>query len=41
VLVEGRWLPRIEVVGYERRVDWNRFVEQLLAVRQSQGVEIR
>ena len=41
VLVEGRWLPRIEVVGYERRVDWNRFVEQLLALRQSQGVEIR
>ena len=41
VLVEGRWLPRIEVVGYERRVDWNRFVEQLLAVRQSEGVEIR
>ncbi len=41
VLVEGRWLPRIEVIGYNPRVDWNRFVEQLLAVRNSQGVEVR
>jgi hypothetical protein len=41
VLVEGRLLPRIDVIGYERRVDWNRFVAQLLAIRGAKGVEVR
>jgi hypothetical protein len=41
VLVKGRLLPRIDVIGYERRVDWDRFVAQLLAIRSSEGVEVR
>lgn len=41
VLVKGRLLPRIDVIGYERRVDWERFVTQLLAIRGAQGVEVR
>lgn len=41
VLVKGRLLPRIDVIGYERRVDWDRFVAQLLAIRGTEGVEVR
>lgn len=41
VLVKGKLLPRIDVIGYERRVDWDRFVAQLLAIRSSEGVEVR
>lgn len=41
VLVEGKALPRIDVVGYETRVDWPTFVEQLKAARESQGVQVR
>ncbi len=32
-LVKGRGLPRIDVIGSSRRVDWPRLVEQLLARR--------
>lgn len=41
VLVKGRLLPRIDVVGYSREVDWNTFVSQLQSARQAQGVEVR
>jgi hypothetical protein len=41
VLVQGRWLPRIDVIGYTRNVSWNTFVSQLMAVRNAQGVEVR
>lgn len=41
LLVKGRLLPRIDVVGYNREVDWNTFVSQLKSARQSQGVEVR
>lgn len=41
VLVKGRLLPRIDVVGYTREVDWTTFVSQLRSARQSQGVEVR
>lgn len=41
VLVKGRLLPRIDVVGYSREVDWTTFVSQLRSARQSQGVEVR
>lgn len=37
VLVQGRLLPRIDVVGYTRRVDWNTFVAQLASVRGQQA----
>ncbi|HKY92404.1 MAG TPA: hypothetical protein VJM11_15255 [Nevskiaceae bacterium] len=41
VLVKGKAVPRIDVVGYETRVDWTTFVEQLKAARESQGVQVR
>lgn len=41
VLVEGRLLPRIDVVGYQRVVDWNTFLSQLRSASTSQGVEVR
>lgn len=41
VLVKGRLLPRIDVVGYNRDVDWNTFVSQLQSARQAQGIEVR
>jgi hypothetical protein len=36
-LVKGKGLPRIDVIGTARRVDWPRLVEQLIAVTQSEG----
>lgn len=36
-LVQGRGLPRIDVIGNSRRVDWPRLVQQLIAVTQSEG----
>lgn len=36
-LVKGRGVPRIDVIGSSRRVDWPRLVEQLLAATQSEG----
>lgn len=36
-LVKGRGLPRIDVIGSSRRVDWPRLVQQLLAVTESGG----
>jgi hypothetical protein len=36
-LVKGRGLPRIDVIGSSRRVDWPRLVQQLLAATQSEG----
>lgn len=41
VLVQGRWLPRIDVVGYNRDVAWDTFIQQLGAVRNTEGVEVR
>ena len=40
-IVKGGGIPRIDVLGYERRVDWHRFLEQIKAARQSTGPEIR
>jgi hypothetical protein len=37
VLVKGKWLPRIDVVGYSRRVNWDTLVEQLQNARTSQA----
>lgn len=36
-LVKGKGLPRIDVIGSTRRVDWPRMVQQLIAVTESQG----
>lgn len=36
-LVKGKGLPRIDVIGNSRRVDWPRMVQQLIAVTESEG----
>jgi hypothetical protein len=36
-LVQGRGLPRIDVIGNSRRVDWPRLVQQLIAATESSG----
>lgn len=35
-LVKGKGLPRIDVIGSSRRVDWTRLVQQLIAVTDRQ-----
>ncbi len=40
VLVQGRLLPRIDVIGHTRDVSWNVFLQQLMSVRNTQGVTI-
>lgn len=41
VLVKGRLLPRIDVVGYQREVDWNTFLSQLKSASTADNVEVR
>ena len=41
VLVKGRLLPRIDVVGYSREVDWETFVAQLKNARGAEGIQVR
>ena len=41
VLVKGRLLPRIDVNGYAREVDWDTLVEQLKSVTQGEGPVLR
>jgi hypothetical protein len=36
-LVKGSGLPRIDVIGGARRVDWPRLVQQLIAIAESEG----
>ena len=36
-LVKGTGLPRIDVIGGARRVDWPRLVQQLIAITESEG----
>lgn len=36
-LVKGAGLPRIDVIGSARRVDWPRLVQQLIAITESEG----
>lgn len=40
ILVEGRLLPRIDVIGYSRQVSWNVFLQQLMSVRSTEGVKV-
>ena len=40
-LVQGRWLPRIDVVGYSQRVSWNQVIEQLKALQASGGPQLK
>jgi hypothetical protein len=41
VLVKGKWLPRIDVIGYSREVNWPTFLDQLQSARNADKVEIR
>jgi hypothetical protein len=36
-LVKGSGVPRIDVIGGARRVDWPRLVQQLIAISESEG----
>lgn len=40
-LVKGRGLPRIDVIGSSRRVDWPRLVRQLIDATKSGGPTVR
>jgi hypothetical protein len=40
-LVEGGGLPRIDVIGYERRVDWKELVARLRSATRSSGPVIQ
>lgn len=41
VLVKGRLLPRIDVIGYAGEVDWKTLVEQLKSVTEGEGPVLR
>jgi hypothetical protein len=41
VLVKGKLLPRIDVVGFSRQVDWNTFVTQLKEARNTDNIQVR
>ena len=36
-LVKGRGVPRIDVIGNRKRVDWPRLVHQLIAITEAEG----
>jgi hypothetical protein len=40
-IVQGSGLPRIDVVGYRREVDWSQLVRQLTQITESGGPTIR
>jgi hypothetical protein len=40
-LVEGEGLPRIDVIGYTRRVDWSELLTRLKAATQSESPMVR
>jgi hypothetical protein len=40
-LVKGRGLPRIDVIGSSRRVDWPRLVRQLIDATKSGGPTVQ
>lgn len=40
-LVKGKGLPRIDVIGGARRVDWPRLVRQLIALTEAEGPVIQ
>ena len=40
-LVKGQGLPRIDVIGSSRRVDWPRLVQQLIAATKSGGPTVQ
>jgi hypothetical protein len=40
-IVKGKLLPRIDVIGYATRVNWDGFVEQLKSATKSEGPVIK
>ncbi|MFU8820540.1 MAG: hypothetical protein ACNA8G_03190 [Gammaproteobacteria bacterium] len=41
VILRGRGLPRIDIMGYSQRVSWSVLLEQLASIMESEGPEIR
>jgi hypothetical protein len=41
VILRGRGLPRIDVMGFSQRVSWSALVAQLAAIMAAEGVEVR
>jgi hypothetical protein len=41
VILRGRGLPRIDVMGFAERVSWSALVEQVAGIMESEGPEIR
>ena len=41
VILRGRGLPRIDVMGFATRVNWSALIEQLQGIIESEGPEIR
>jgi hypothetical protein len=41
VILRGRGLPRIDVMGFATRVNWSALIEQLQGIVESEGPEIR
>lgn len=40
-LVKGKLLPRIDVIGFAREVSWPALIEQLRAISEGEGPEVR
>lgn len=40
-IVIGRWLPRVDVIGFQREVSWPTLIEQLKSVIQSEGPAVK
>ena len=41
VILRGRGLPRIDVMGFAERVSWSALIEQVAGIMESEGPEIR
>jgi hypothetical protein len=41
VILRGRGLPRIDVMGFSQRVSWSALVAQLAGIMAAEGVEVR
>jgi len=41
VILRGQGLPRIDIMGYSRRVSWSVLLQQLASIVESEGPEIR
>ena len=40
-LVQGSWLPRLDIIGNVRRVDWPRLLSQIAQGIEAQGIQVQ